>query len=338
MKLCPTRIREKRMLQLKTVKKQTLVRSLLFALLLGTPLAASAQDVEINEENFPDENFRNWLLEQDYGADGIITEEEMKGTTYINVFGKNISSLQGIEHFTALEKLVCSFNALTTLDLSKNTALTSLDCYQNRQPATVNVSGCTALTTLNCRNSHITTLDASGCTALTELLCYGNQLTTLNVSGCTALTTLVCYNNQLTTLDVSDCTALIDLYCYRNQIKGASMNALIESLPQTDGYWHVHDIYIYDSTDPNEGNVCTKAQVAVAQAKGWTPLYCDYYYGSLTWIAYDGYDEETSIVQPSTEAVEANVPVYTLSGKKMTGSLKGKKGVYIVGGKKVVIK
>ena len=34
----------------------------------------------------------------------------------------------------------------------------------------------------------------------------------------------------------------------------------------------------------------------------------------------------------------ANAPVYTLSGQKVTGSLKGKKGVYIVGGKKVVVK
>ena len=34
----------------------------------------------------------------------------------------------------------------------------------------------------------------------------------------------------------------------------------------------------------------------------------------------------------------ANVPVYTVSGQKVTGSMKGKKGVYIVGGKKVVVK
>ena len=33
-----------------------------------------------------------------------------------------------------------------------------------------------------------------------------------------------------------------------------------------------------------------------------------------------------------------DVPIYTVSGQKVTGSLKGKKGVYIVGGKKVVIK
>ena len=32
----------------------------------------SAQ-VEINEMNFPDANFRNWLLEQDFGKGGVIS-------------------------------------------------------------------------------------------------------------------------------------------------------------------------------------------------------------------------------------------------------------------------
>ena len=63
----------------------TKVKSLFFALLLGAPLAASAQGIEINETNFPDENFRSWLLEQNYGADGVITEAEIKG---INVYNK----------------------------------------------------------------------------------------------------------------------------------------------------------------------------------------------------------------------------------------------------------
>ena len=38
------------------------LKSLLFAVLLFAPLTAAAQDIEINAENFPDENFRNYLL------------------------------------------------------------------------------------------------------------------------------------------------------------------------------------------------------------------------------------------------------------------------------------
>ena len=42
------------------------------ALLLGNiPAAVFAADaIEINETTFPDENFRAWVLSQDYGQDG----------------------------------------------------------------------------------------------------------------------------------------------------------------------------------------------------------------------------------------------------------------------------
>ena len=33
--------------------------------------------VIVNETNFPDEKFRNWLLEQDYGSDGVLTDSEI---------------------------------------------------------------------------------------------------------------------------------------------------------------------------------------------------------------------------------------------------------------------
>lgn len=290
--MCPTRIRDKRMLHLKTkTKRLTLVKSLLFALLLGAPLAASAQDVEINETNFPDENFRNYLLQQDYGEDGVLTEEEISNITYIDISKQNISNLTGIEYFTALEFLSCYGNLLTALDVSNNTALTGLDCYRNQ----------------------LTTLDVSKNTALTYLNCNGNQLTVLDVSGCAALTTL---------------------YCHNNQIRGASMDALIAGLPEnsTDKSYILH---IYDSR--GDGNVCTKTQVTAALTKGWTPYYT---ITGWSWEEYEGSDdEETGIAQPATATTDASAPVYTLSGQKVNnGSLKGKKGVYIIGGKKVVVK
>ena len=69
--------------------------------------------IAINETNFPDKNFRSWLLEQDYGKDGVLTKKAIKGVTEIDVSQKDISSLDGIEHFTALTELDCSYNNLT---------------------------------------------------------------------------------------------------------------------------------------------------------------------------------------------------------------------------------
>ena len=221
--------------------------------------------ITINETNFPDAKFRNWLLAQDYGKDGVLTEEDIKGITVIDVAEQDISSLKGIEHFTALTELRCFCNELTSLNVSGCTALTILYCSDN-QLTTLDVSGCTALTELRCFCNKLTDLDLSGCTALTELDCEWNKLTDLDLSGCTALTMLDCCENELTSLNVSGCTALTKHYCYCNQLKGAAMDRLIESLPQTE---KESGLYVYDGRQAYEKNVCTKAQVTAARAKGW---------------------------------------------------------------------
>ena len=86
----------------------------------------------INKTNFPDDNFRTYLLSKSYGNDGILTDEELANVTEMTVADKDIASLKGIEHFTALTYLDCSNNKLTELDVSKNTKLTTLRCFCNR--------------------------------------------------------------------------------------------------------------------------------------------------------------------------------------------------------------
>ena len=55
--------------------KQFIMKNLSLAILFCVTLTAAAQDVEINETNFPDENFRNYLLKQSYTKDGVIKEK-----------------------------------------------------------------------------------------------------------------------------------------------------------------------------------------------------------------------------------------------------------------------
>ena len=120
-------------------------------------------------------------------------------------------------------KLNCLLYQLTSLDVSKNTALTSLGCSCNRLTS-LDVSKCTALADLHCRDNQLTSLNVSKNTALTELSCWNNQLTSLNVSGCAALTWLCCSNNHLTSLDISKCTALTYLSCYSNQLTSLNVS------------------------------------------------------------------------------------------------------------------
>ena len=185
----------------------------------GDDYAGVDPGIAIDATNFPDENFRNWLLERHYGEDGYLTDAEIANVKSIFVPSKNIASLKGIEYFTAMTVLTCSgSNQLTTLDLSNNTTLTFLNCGGSGQLTSLNVSGCTALETLECQANNMTSLNVSGCTALKTLTCYSNQLTTLDVSDCTALESLSCKSNQLTTLNVTKNTALTELDCGSNQL------------------------------------------------------------------------------------------------------------------------
>lgn len=110
--------------------------------------------IVVNESNFPDENFRSWVLSNPYGSDGYLIEEDIVSVTSINVSDTKINNLQGIEIFTALQSLDCSNNQLTSLDVSKNTALAYLNCSGN-QLASLDVSKNTALTSLYCYNNQI---------------------------------------------------------------------------------------------------------------------------------------------------------------------------------------
>jgi hypothetical protein len=96
----------------------------------------------------------------------------------------------------------------------------------------LDLSGCTELTSLFIDQSQLEELDVSGCTSLTSLKCNLNLLTFLNVNGCTALQTLVCAANQLTGLDVSSCTSLITLFCAGNCLTAVDIrnNTKLENL------------------------------------------------------------------------------------------------------------
>ena len=75
-------------------------------LTLFVSASAWAQGVEINEDNFPDENFRNYLLAQNFGQDAVITDEQIavakaKGWSVEAISGEDFVQLpigSGDEH------------------------------------------------------------------------------------------------------------------------------------------------------------------------------------------------------------------------------------------------
>ena len=136
--------------------------------------------------------------------------------TYLYCSYITLTSLD-VSKCTALEMLNCSGNTLTSLDVTKCTALKKLYCSFN-SITLLDVSKCTALEILNCSYNTLTSLDVSKCTALTGFNCSYNTLTSLDVSKCAALEILYCTSTALTSLDVSKCAALTGLYCYENPL------------------------------------------------------------------------------------------------------------------------
>ena len=186
----------------------SLVLALVLMLSLASPALAAEDMVAINAANFPDATFRSYVAENfDRNGDNRLSVVERNAVFQIDVDGDpehngGITSLEGIAFFPALESLLCSYNQLTSLDVSKNTALTDLWCMDNQLTA-LDVSRNTALTRLGCSNNKLTSLDVSRNGALTGLWCVGNQLTRLDVGRNAHLTQLDCSNNQLTALEVT---------------------------------------------------------------------------------------------------------------------------------------
>lgn len=179
----------------------------------------------INEINFPDDNFRKYIIDAGFDADhdGMLSEEERKKATRIECPEMSISSLKGIEYFTSAESLDCHKNNLTSLDLGSNTALTYLNCNDNKL-SSLDVRKNTALKRLYCYRNLLTSLSFTNNPMLEEICCQENQISSLDVTMNTALATLLCDKNQIGSLDLSNNTALVWLDCSANQLTNLDLN------------------------------------------------------------------------------------------------------------------
>ncbi len=174
--------------------------------------------IKISEATFPDENFRSLVSSFDKNNNGYLSDEEIAAVKEIDCKEKEISTLQGLDNFTALEKLDCSFNNLSYLNTGANTALEKLDCSWNQLYA-LDISKNTSLKILHCTENELASLDVSENISLASIGCAYNMLTALDVSNNVALEGLSCNHNELTSLDVSNNKLLLALVCAENQLK-----------------------------------------------------------------------------------------------------------------------
>ena len=183
--------------------------------------------IAINETNFPDPNFRDYMARNwDQNNDKYFSPSEIAAAKWItcdNLWeGQPIKSLKGIEYFTEIWELTCVYNDLTEIDLSHNTKLEYLNCHHNKLEK-LDVSGLPLLKTFYCGQNKLQSIDVSKNKQLKDFSCKENPLNTLDVSQNTELEELDCVGNNLTELDVSENKKLKELWCYTNKLSNLDL-------------------------------------------------------------------------------------------------------------------
>ena len=179
--------------------------------------------IAINEKNFPDENFRDYVAEEwDKNHDKYFSPSEIANAKWISCDNKEISNLKGIEFFTNIWLLECYYNNLTTIDLSHNKNLSYINCHHN-QLNELDVSGLPLLETFYCGHNALPSIDVSKNEKLEDFDCQDNHLDTLDVSQNKELVKLSCGTNNLTELDVRENKKLKTLGCYENKLRNLNL-------------------------------------------------------------------------------------------------------------------
>lgn len=163
----------------------------------------------------------------DTNYDGEIQISEAQRIDYLDVStftadpAYSISSITGIEAFTNLKFLRCTYNSITSLDVSELHQLQGLNCSDNL----------------------ISNLDLSGLGNLKSLVCSGNLLTALDFSPTPNIESVGCGHNQIATLDFSNNPFFYDLGTGSNNaltsinLQNGRIQNTTMGIQQCDGFW-----------------------------------------------------------------------------------------------------
>ena len=263
------------------------------------PTTYDAGDIAINADNFPDAEFQKWLKQQSYGTDGTITQAEIAAITRIDVHGETgIKSLTGIEHFTALETLDCSYTGIGSLDVSSNKNLTDLQCAHNASLTSLTVEGATALKILYCYTTGIRSLDVSSNTELTYLNCSNNPLAYLNIGTNNKLT-----NVSSTGLKPVEVTVPSDRFQMADKFAGIDAGAVDDKTVRGADY---------DKTTGTMSNY-----------RAGTPIKYTYHCGTSSGGKKETIEVTLNIKLESTISITENLNnTYTVEEKALSGGVK----------------
>ena len=221
-----------------------------FCLIIPFKTAYAAADVAINDTNFPDKAFREYILKNiDKDENKKLSSTEISNTTSMDLSDLGVTKITGIKYFTALTSFTCKNSGwLYEADFSYNTKLKTINVHGCAIDE-LNVTKNTLLEKLDCSSNHLYELDVTKNTSLKYLDIDHNQIKTIDLTKNTALTYLNYGHNY----------GMEDTYRFWHLQPDLSKNTLLEEL-RFDG---IYDSYSpYDDYNPNINlNHLTKLKV-----------------------------------------------------------------------------
>lgn len=197
--------------------------------------------VELNEINFPDPIFREYVRSSyDRDDNGKLSSSELNNACIIQTNSLGISDFKGCELLPYLEFVKIINEKCTAIDLSnaeylkhlnihdtplaainigEKKELTSFEVYNNRITE-LDLSRCPNVESINISNNQLIRLSVQGLRKLQNLYCDSNRLTQLDLTGLSSLKMLRCANNNLSTLDLAGFDNLIYLSANGNKLSG----------------------------------------------------------------------------------------------------------------------
>jgi len=161
-----------------------------------------SKGVRINEKNFPDEAFRNYLIKKDHDGDNYYSVDQMAFIYGFELTG--CKNLEGIEHFESLWHLkLTNCEDISAIEsVSKLRDLTLVDCKN----VDIDFSKLVNLQKLTITNSNVTVnIDLSDSQNITDIKIEDSTIKNVTLNNCAVLNKVYLHRTTAYTVKMNNC-------------------------------------------------------------------------------------------------------------------------------------
>ncbi|MGJ5642897.1 T9SS type A sorting domain-containing protein [Formosa sp. S-31] len=293
----------------------------------------------------PDSKFEEALIElgidSDKTVNGEVLTSDIENVVRLDLLGKGISDLTGIEGFKGLTHLDASQNYLFDINVTENLELEDLSVGSNGLQ-NLDVSKNEKLTRLECTRNKLTEIDLSNNSKLLTFQGFENEFISLDFSSNSSINWVSCNDNKINNLVFGETDNLENLICPGNEMVSFDISS---------GFSKLEILYIYNNSkleslnlkNGNNSNLIVFAQgcvnltcvqvdneaaanAGIGSYQMWNlPTQAVYSENCATlsvndFVVNDSkvfYDKSSSVINISTPLKVKNISLYNLSGQEL---------------------